>query len=63
MRVGTHAKKAESFLPLIANTSFISIKCFVNVGKAFCWCLCLCQFIYAFEKRQMRNQGQFAEAG
>ena len=34
MRVGTHAKKAESFLPLIANTSFIAIKWFV--GKAFC---------------------------
>ena len=35
MRVCTHArKKTESFLPLIANILFISIKSFV--GKAFC---------------------------
>ena len=34
MRVCTHAKKLKVFLPLIANASFISIKCFV--GKAFC---------------------------
>ena len=34
MRVCKHAKKTESFLPLIANILFISIKSFV--GKAFC---------------------------
>ena len=34
MRVCTHAKKLSVFLPLIANASFILIKCFV--GKAFC---------------------------
>ena len=34
MRVCTHAKKTESFLPLIANASFLSIKCFF--WKAFC---------------------------
>ena len=34
MRVCTYAKKTESFLPLIADASFISIKCFF--WKAFC---------------------------
>ena len=54
-------KKPERFLPLIANVLFISIKFFV--GKAFCCFLCLCQFKYTFEKRQMRNQGHICISG